>query len=85
MATERNPRRFDPGAFGGEHNMNEDVAFVLPVALTWAVLAAVYALAPWSDMVGYAWVWGFGSLLFLVLAGLLWRSGRGEHATDDRA
>ena len=32
-----------------------------------------YALAPWGDMIGYAWVWGFGSLLFLGLTGLLLR------------
>lgn len=51
--------------------MNEDFWLVLPVAVVWALLAAVYALAPWGDMIGYARVWGFGSLLFLVLAGLL--------------
>jgi hypothetical protein len=28
----------------------------------------------WGDMIGYAWVWGFGSLLFLGLSALLlWR------------
>ena len=36
-----------------------------------ADLALAYALAPWGDMIGYAWVWGFGSLLFLGLGGLL--------------
>lgn len=51
--------------------MNEDFWLVLPVTVVWALLAAVYALAPWGDMIGYARVWGFGSLLFLVLAGLL--------------
>lgn len=53
--------------------MNEDVAFVLPVAVTWALLSLIYALAPWGEMVGYAWVWGFGSMLFGALAALLWR------------
>jgi hypothetical protein len=53
--------------------MNEDFALVLSVALVWAGLAVVYALAPWGDMIGYAWVWGFGSALFLGLAALLLR------------
>lgn len=53
--------------------MNEDFWLILPVAVTWALLAAVYALAPWGDMIGYARVWGFGSLLFLGLAALLAR------------
>ena len=51
--------------------MNEDFWLILPVALVWALLALVYALAPWGDMIGYARVGGFGSLLFLVLAALL--------------
>lgn len=47
-------------------------AFV--AAIVWAILGAVYALVPWGDMIGYAWVWGFGSLLFLGLSGMLrWR------------
>ncbi len=53
--------------------MNEDVAFVLPIAGVWALLALVYALAPWGGMIGYAWVWGFGSVLFMGLAALLWQ------------
>lgn len=56
--------------------MNEDFWLILTVALVWALLAAVYALAPWGDMIGYARVWGVGSLLFLVLAGLLLRRPR---------
>jgi hypothetical protein len=56
--------------------MNEDFWLVLPVAVVWALLAAVYALAPWGDMIGYARVWGFGSLLFLALAALLLRQSR---------
>jgi hypothetical protein len=51
--------------------MNEDFLLILPVAAVWALLALAYALAPWGDMIGYAWVWGFGSMLFLVLSGLL--------------
>jgi hypothetical protein len=56
--------------------MNEDFWLILTVALVWVLLAAVYALAPWGDMIGYARVWGAGSLLFLVLAGLLLRRPR---------
>lgn len=52
-------------------NMNEDFWLIVPVALVWAVLGVVYALVPWGDMIGYAWVWGFGSVLFLGLGGLL--------------
>lgn len=51
--------------------MNEDFWLTFPIALVWALLALAYALAPWGDMIGYAWVWGFGSLLFLGLTGLL--------------
>ena len=51
--------------------MNEDIWLVAGVAIVWAILAAVYALAPWGDMIGYARVWGFGAVLFLALAALL--------------
>ena len=30
-----------------------------------------WAVAPWGDIIGYAWVWGFGSILLLRLGGLL--------------
>lgn len=53
--------------------MNEDFWLVLPVALVWALLAGVYAFAPWGDMIGYAWVWGFGAMLFVALSALLLR------------
>ncbi|MBX3636639.1 MAG: hypothetical protein KF683_14805 [Rubrivivax sp.] len=56
--------------------MNDDFVLILSVAATWALLALVYALAPWSGMLGYAWVWGFGALLFSGLAGLLRRRAR---------
>jgi hypothetical protein len=48
--------------------MNEDFWLIVPVVLVWALLAVAYALAPWGDMIGYAWVWGFGSLLFVGLS-----------------
>lgn len=53
--------------------MNEDFWLIVPVAVVWAVLGVLYALAPWGDMIGYAWVWGFGSVLFMGLGGLLLR------------
>lgn len=54
--------------------MNEDFWLIVPVAIVWALLALAYALAPWGDMIGYAWVWGFGSILFSGLAVLLARA-----------
>jgi hypothetical protein len=53
--------------------MNEDFWLIVPVAAVWALLALAYALAPWGNMIGYAWVWGFGAILFAVLAVLLAR------------
>ena len=64
--------------------MNEDFWLIVPVAVVWAVLAVAYAVAPWGDMIGYAWVWGFGSLLFAGLAALLAR-GRLRTAPDATA
>lgn len=61
--------------------MNEDFWLIVPVVAVWASLGLAYALAPWGDMIGYAWVWGFGSVLFLGLAGLLLRGTR-EPADD---
>lgn len=61
--------------------MNEDFWLTVPVAVVWAVLAVAYAVAPWGDMIGYAWVWGFGSILFVGLAALLAR--RGGSSTSD--
>lgn len=54
--------------------MNEDFWLVAMVAVVWALLALVYALAPWGDMIGYARVWGFGAVLFLGLAAALRRA-----------
>jgi hypothetical protein len=57
--------------------MNEDLALIVAVALVWALLALVYALAPWGEMIGYAWVWGGGALVFAGLAAwLARRAGR---------
>ncbi|MFC0339525.1 hypothetical protein [Paracoccus niistensis] len=62
--------------------MNEDIWLVVGVAMVWALLALVYALAPWGDMIGYARVWGFGAMLFLGLAVLLRRSVRFARGTE---
>lgn len=56
--------------------MNEDFWLTFPIAVVWALLALAYALAPWGEMIGYAWVWGFGSVLFLGLTGLLLKRRR---------
>jgi hypothetical protein len=56
--------------------MNEDFWLIVCVAVVWAALALAYALAPWGEMIGYAWVWGFGSLLFLSFAAALAVKGR---------
>ncbi len=56
--------------------MNEDFWLTLPIAVVWALLALAYALAPWGEMIGYAWVWGFGSVLFFGLSGLLLKRRR---------
>lgn len=56
--------------------MNEDIWLLLGVVAVWAVLALVYAVAPWGDMIGYARVWGFGAALFLAIIGLVWRARR---------
>lgn len=56
--------------------MNEDFWLILTVGVVWALLAVVYALAPWDSMIGYARVWGFGALLFFALAGLLLRRAK---------
>lgn len=47
--------------------MRFDISLIFAVAAVWAMLALAYALAPWSGMIGYAWVWGFGAMLFLGL------------------
>ena len=57
-------------------NMKFDITLIFTVAGVWAVLALAYALAPWSGMIGYAWVWGFGAALFLALGLALRRASR---------
>ena len=41
---------------------------ILAVALTWAILAAVYYYSPALGMPGYVRVWGAGAFVFLALA-----------------
>lgn len=57
----------------GSEPMREDFWILIPIPLVWALLAAVYWLVPSLGMPGYARVWGAGAVLFLGLAGLLWR------------
>ncbi len=65
--------------------MNEDFWLIVPIAVVWAILGVAYALVPWGDMIGYAWVWGFGSLLFLGLSALLlWRKPGSQPTPDGR-
>ncbi|WP_210880326.1 hypothetical protein [Roseovarius autotrophicus] len=61
--------------------MKFDITLIFIVAGVWAALALAYALAPWSGMIGYAWVWGFGAALFLCL-GLALR--RAANAFDEK-
>lgn len=56
--------------------MKADSLLFLIVFIVWMMLAGVYALVPMFHMPGYAEVWGLGSLIFLVLALLIWASGR---------
>lgn len=58
--------------------MKLDITLVFTIAAVWAVLALAYALAPWSGMIGYSWVWGFGAALFLGL-GLALRAASAAH------
>lgn len=61
-------------------DMKFDITLIFVVAAVWALLALAYALAPWSGMIGYAWVWGFGAALFLGLGIALRRAAK---AFDD--
>ncbi len=58
--------------------MYEDVSLFVVVFVVWAVLAAVYALAPMFQMPGYAAVWGWGAAIFLMLAVLIAIAARGH-------
>lgn len=50
--------------------MNSDAVLFALVFAVWLALAAMYAMVPAFAMPGYAVVWGWGSLVFLVLAAL---------------
>jgi hypothetical protein len=52
--------------------MRQELLLLFGVAVTWFVLAGVYALAPGLGMPGYARVWGAGAAVFLALAATLW-------------
>ena len=56
--------------------MNEDSLLFAIVFAVWLALAIVYATVPMFAMPGYAVVWGWGALVFLVLAGLVAAASR---------
>lgn len=58
----------------GSNPMRLEIGLTSGVAAVWALLGLAYALAPWGDMIGYAWVWGVGSALFVALTVALGRS-----------
>lgn len=51
--------------------MKLDATLFLIVFVVWLLLAGLYAFVPMFSMPGYATVWGWGSLVFLGLAGLI--------------
>ena len=62
--------------------MRLEIGLLSCVAVVWAVLGLAYALAPWGDMIGYAWVWGVGSGLFVGLTLALRRSARPDRSLE---
>ncbi len=50
--------------------MHSDALMFAVVFAVWLALAVLYATVPMFAMPGYATVWGWGSLVFLGLAGL---------------
>ncbi len=48
--------------------MKEDIWLLVIVFAVWAALAVLYAVVPMFHMPGYAGVWGWGAVIFLVLA-----------------
>lgn len=64
--------------------MKFDITLIFTVSAVWAVLALAYALAPWSGMIGYAWVWGFGATLFLALGLALRRVAQAFRSLEER-
>jgi len=64
--------------------MKTDSVLFLIVFAVWLLLAILYATVPMFAMPGYAAVWGWGSVVFLVLAaltaGAAWRGDKRRHA-----
>ncbi len=74
------------GTEKGSDPMRIEIGLTTFVALVWALLGLAYALAPWGDMIGYAWVWGVGAALFAALAIALGRSAAtGRRSPADAA
>jgi len=59
--------------------MKTDSVLFLIVFAVWLLLAILYATAPMFAMPGYAAVWGWGSVVFLVLAALTAGAARRGH------
>lgn len=51
--------------------MKEDIWLLVIVFAVWAALAVLYAVVPMFHMPGYAGVWGWGAVIFLVLAAFI--------------
>ncbi|MBI2313918.1 MAG: hypothetical protein HYU77_15580 [Betaproteobacteria bacterium] len=56
--------------------MKEDIVLLVIVFAVWALLAILYATVPMFAMPGYSVVWGWGSLVFLLLAAVIWIAQR---------
>ncbi|MBI4490567.1 MAG: hypothetical protein HY694_15900 [Deltaproteobacteria bacterium] len=67
--------------------MKEDIVLLVVVFAVWAVLALLYATVPMLAMPGYASVWGVGSVIFLLLAGMILVAemrGRNDKSTSEQ-
>lgn len=56
--------------------MKEDILLLVIVFVVWAALAILYATVPMFAMPGYSVVWGWGALVFLLLAVVIWIAQR---------
>jgi len=67
--------------------MKEDIVLLVVVFAVWALLALLYATVPMFAMPGYASVWGVGSVIFLLLAALIFVAeirGRNDKSTSEK-
>lgn len=67
--------------------MKEDIVLLVIVSAVWVVLAVLYATVPMFAMPGSASVWGVGSVIFLLLAGMILVAemrGRNDKSTSEK-